>query len=284
MESSYLLDTSALRSMSARTLAALGRDSRLVVSPFCFWEVMTHLDEERNFDRFKIELMKFKSVCVLDDLCAAVEAPLLKQNYALQNRVPDNDLIAAALAALRESTSLDDFYSKYIEDARGRVHSIVDCAALGRKALLEEEQRYLGFVGKILNLLSNQPTAYDSNAERHRAILSLVEGWVIQLQNRGAAEAGLRQALITHSYFYYSYIFHRSLRYFTRSTKQLDENDYEDANLCLHLNLRTEYCVVAADKGLRDAISQTISLLKSLQDSFYKTTAKVRDIFHIVDV
>ena len=49
--STYLLDTSAFRALSAARLRAASRIARLVVSPFCFWDLLTHLEDDREFAR-----------------------------------------------------------------------------------------------------------------------------------------------------------------------------------------------------------------------------------------
>lgn len=57
MQRSYILDTSAFRAISAATLAAASQEACLLVSPFCFWELLTHLEDEGQFDRVKGNLM-----------------------------------------------------------------------------------------------------------------------------------------------------------------------------------------------------------------------------------
>lgn len=86
MPGKYLLDTSAFRSLSHQELRALSRQGEtFYASPYCFWEILSHLDE--GFDRYKSELMKFRYVYVLDDPRAEVELPLLIKNRELQERI-----------------------------------------------------------------------------------------------------------------------------------------------------------------------------------------------------
>src|SRR5438309_1603284 len=138
----YLLDTSAFRLLSAARLAARSQDANLLVSPFCFWELLTHLEDPGQFSRVQGNLMKFKHVQVLDDSWAQVEREVVRQSDGVHERLEDSELIYAALAALRDSESLSDFYSKQICDSRNQDHEIAGCVGIGREILGREEQRF----------------------------------------------------------------------------------------------------------------------------------------------
>lgn len=228
--------------------------------------------------------MKFKYVKILDDPVATIEAPLLPHESELQERVPDHDLITASLAALRDSNSVDDFYSKYISDSKGAVRLLSDCAARGRDILHQEEDRFVSFVQSIITLFRSGQANYTNAQERHRAIVSLIEGWVIRVKQRGASEVAARERLVLCTYIYFSYIFHRALRCLERGKINLEGNDYEDASLCLHLSLDTSFYVITADKGLREALCKTTSLLNGLPDSQFHTTLQVAGVTGLTGV
>lgn len=257
MHRKYLLDTSAVRCLPTSTLAEVSQLHDLYVSPFCFWEILGHLEEHGSFDSYKSLLMKFKHVEVLDDPFANI--------HRLRERIPDNDLIEASLAALRDSTSLSDFYSKYIRDSKGAVRSLSDCAARGDEILYQEEEKYIRFLKNATQLLDSGRVRYETDAHRHQAILSLVEGWLIQLRESGVEDVSSRERLVNDTYIYFSYIFHRALRC-VLTQANVDRNDHEDAALCLHLKLNSPINVVAADKGLRQALNLTISLISKIGD------------------
>lgn len=277
MHQSFLLDTSAFWSLSDKTLEAVSQNHNPYTSPYCFWELLTHLDEHQDFERAKGHFMKFKRVQILDDPYATVAIPLLKEDHELQNRAPDDELIYAFLAALRASASLEEFYSTRLEDSKSRQYKVSDCVARGRDVLYKEEKKYVESVAGILKLIKSGQVRYATNEDRHEAILSLVEGWVSGFQRRGASDTELGERLTTDTYVYFSYLFHRALDYFKRKAN-LDPNDYEDAALCLDLKLDTSYCVVTGDQEFRAILTETSLLLTDLNQSRFRTTLQVIDV------
>jgi hypothetical protein len=273
MKTRYLLDTSAFRALPSRIL----QEHTFYASPYCFWELLTHLDE-RSFDRHKGQLMKFKYAHILNDPRAEIEVPLLIDDNQLQDRVSDEELIAAALAALQDSNSLDMFYSSYVEDSKGNLHQVSECAANVRKALGEAEQKHTEFVENIMNVFRTGQVKLETNSDYHQAILQLLEGEMIKLQQRGAVDKDLRNKLTNNSYIYYSYVFHRALAYFRKGKTKLDVNDFEDSQVCLHLRLDTSYCLVTADKGLKQALAKTSALLNQLNELDTHTDLRVLDV------
>jgi hypothetical protein len=146
----YLLDTSAFRALSAAQLEAASQEASLMVSPFCFWEPLTHLEDNGQFGLVRGNLMKFRHVRVLDDPRAWVERSVVLLSDEVHERLQDNELIYATLAALRDSDSVADFYQKYIRDGRNQVREISDCVSRVSALLTAEEQRFKHFVKKIM--------------------------------------------------------------------------------------------------------------------------------------
>ena len=177
MNLSYLLDTSAFRTLPSSVL----QKHIFYASPYCFWELLTHLDEGK-FDRQKGQLMKFKYAHLLNDLRAEIEAPLLINDHMLQSRVSDAELIAAALAALRDSNSLKMFYLSYIEDSKGNLRQVSDCAVSARRALEEAELRHSKFIQDIMDVFRSGQVKFENDSDSHQGILQLLEGDVIKLQ------------------------------------------------------------------------------------------------------
>jgi hypothetical protein len=275
----YLLDTSAFRSLPGWVLQNLsGQGQSFFASPYCFWEIISHLNEPGQFDYYKGNLMKFRYVQVLNDPQAELETPLLVEDRDLQERVPDSDLIEAALAALHESSSLDAFYSTYIEDSNGRPHQVSGCVQRLGRALETRKERHIDLINDIIEAFGSGQVDLETDTSRHQAILDLVEGWVIQLGQRGASVVGLRERLINGTYIYWAYIFHRALQYFEKGKSDVDPNDYEDGQICLHLRLDTPFCLVTGDIDMREALEETVALLHKLKDPQIRTTLRVSDV------
>ena len=281
MSQSFLLDTSAFRSLSKEALELVSNYHALYTSPFCFWELLTHLDEYKDFERAKGQFMKFTHIQVLDDPYAAVESPWLLENTELKDRPPDEDLIYATLAPLKASTSLEEFYLARIADSQGRQYEVNGCVARAREDLHKAEDKFTGFIESVLDLMRRGQIQYEASEDRHRAVLSLVEGWIIRLQQQGASGSGMREALTAGTYVYCSYVFHRAIDYFRRNKIKLDRNDYGDVALCLHIALNTPYCVVAGDQDIRSILMETISLLKNTNQPQFVTTLRTIDVAEI---
>ncbi len=278
MRQSFLLDTSAFRSLSGKTLEEVSQNHSLYTSSYCFWELLTHLDEHKNFERAEGQFIKFKHVQVLDDPYAAVQTPLLREDLELQSRSSDDELIYAFLAAFRDSASLEELYSTRLEDSKSRQYEVSDCVARGQDVLYKEEKKYVESVTSILKLIKSGQVRYETNEDCHEVVLSLVGGWVRGFQQRGASDTELRERLTTDTYVYFSYLFHRALDYLKRKAN-LDPNDYEDAALCLHLKLDdTPYCVVTGDQDLRAILTETTSLLSGLNQPRFRTSLQVIDV------
>lgn len=276
----YLLDTSAFRSLPGWVLQNLsGQGQSFFASPYCFWEITSHLDELERFDYYKkTQLMKFRYVQVLNDPQAELETPLFVEDRDLQERASDSDLIEAALAALHAASSLDAFYSTHIEDSNGRLHQVSGCVQRLRRALETREERHIDLINDIIEAFGSGQVDLETDTSRHQAILDLVEGWVIQLKQRGASVVGLRERLINGTYIYWAYIFHRALQYFEKGYSNFDRNDYEDGQICLHLRLDTPFCLVTADRAMREALEKTVALLNRLNNPQICTTLQVSDV------
>lgn len=269
----YLLDTSVVIGRGKAVLqqaCAQGQDC--YVSPYTFWELVRHLDPSVIKDRkyqgagqfsfYKKQLMKFRYFKVLDAPRAEIEKRLLPKSDKVHAGLPDYELIYPCLAALRETKSLDAFYETYIKDSKGECHEIHDCAERAYEALEEEQGKYIKFVDQIICKLHSGQVDVATLQDRHQAVLSLMEGDVIVMKKRGASDKGLRDKLLNSTYVYWSYIFHRALKY-SKSDGKVDKNDYVDGCICLHLKLWAPLpvCLVTADCGMREALEETKDLL-----------------------
>jgi hypothetical protein len=269
----YLLDTSALRALPGKIL----RNDTFFTPPYCVWELLTHLDG-KDFAQRKGQLMKARFTHILNDPRAAIETPLLPHDTRLQRRVSDEELIRLALAALNDSDSLDRFYRSMIRDSNGEFHQVSGCVARTQEALAEAEREYMRDFQQIVSALRSGDVKLNSDMEQHGAILSLLNGDVIKLQRRGATDHDLRDKLLNSNYMYWSYVVHRALAHFRSGKTKLESNDYEDGQICRHLALDTSYCLVTADKGLKDALDKSIALVNRLDETKLRTEVRVMDV------
>jgi len=272
----YVLDTSVVRGRGKAVLqqdCVQGQDC--YVSPYTFWELVRHLDASVIKDRksqgasqfsfHKKQLMKIRYFKVLDAPRAEIEKCLLPKSHKVHARLPDYELIYPCLAALREAKSLDAFYETYIKDSRGECHEIRDCAKSAYEVLEEEQHRYIKFVGQIICKLHSGQVNVATPQDRHQAVLSMMEADVSAMKKGGASNEGLRDKLLNSTYVYWSYIFHRALKYSKPDGKKVDKNDYVDGCICRHLRLWNSFCfcLVTADCGFKEALEETKDLLNN---------------------
>jgi hypothetical protein len=256
------LDTSAFINLGLPILAKL-QCWQVHVSPYVFWQRLCHLDERTDFLRAKGEYRKFDYVRVLDDPRAIIEKP--------EGRVPDSELIRAALDALNASVSLKDFCSRRFTDSNNHERQVAGCIGAARDELKRREARYVAFITQIMSMFTADQISKMTDEVKHTNILALAKGWA------GAIDT---QAI----YLYFGYMFHRVLE-FVKTGKlkpaKADYNDYEDSNMCMHLKLNSFYYFITNDQGAQRALKETVALLGRVNDPRFPTTVKVRHTEHL---
>jgi Protein of unknown function (DUF2934) len=255
---SYLLDTSAF--IALRRFLKRLQGCNLYVSPYVFWERLCHLDEHEDFERAKDEFRKFKFVKILNDPRVGIEPPSLSSEAGCAS------LLYAVLAELEASKSLESFYSKQFRDSKNNVRQISGCVEEVRNVLNGREERYVAFVREVMQTFSRTTVVRMDEVTKHTYIMALAKGY-----------PGVE---ITDTYIYFSYIFHRAITFLknghTEPPKK-EKNDYEDGRICLHLKLDTPYCLVTNDNGTKEALKETASLLRKLDDPQFQTTLETCD-------
>src|ERR1035441_3364948 len=172
MQPSFLLDTSALIALPTSRLEEASQSASLYVSPFCFWELLTHLEDDEKFRRVKGTLMKLRHVEVLDDPHAEVYRSVLPSSDNVNTGERDGDLICAALAALDDSESMEEFYKRDIRDESGQTRQIAGCVFAVRELLRIEENKFQAFLRAVAaevragNVRLLEASDYDRSEER----------------------------------------------------------------------------------------------------------------------
>jgi hypothetical protein len=287
VQRSYILDTSAFRAISGATLAAASQKTHLLVSPFCFWELLTHLEDEGQFDRVKGNLMKFRYVSVLDDPWASVEREVVLQGDKVLESPEDYDIIYATLAALRDSASVPQFYAKHIRDSRNQIREIGGCVSRVREVrdvLKAEERQFQEYVIKIMAVVRDGLVSLATSDDRHRGSLQIVDAWWIQLGNRIDRSESVRERLEKRSYVFSSYVLHLAADYLKRGSTKIDKNDFEDAKFCQHLALDAEMTAVTRDGALQRCLEDARADLNTLSDASYHTKLQVSSVSDFINL
>lgn len=276
MHEKLLFDTSALRSLSWENLKRLSdKGCDLFISPFSFWEILCHLDEEQKFDRFKIELIKFKHFTILDDPFGITAKYTKLHKSVMQDRVEDHELIQGTISVLTKSSSIENFYSSFFIDSNKNARKIQDCVERGRSILSAQSDSYIDFVTKIIDSIKCNNSKYETEYDRHILVLSLIDGCIRGIETQGGNREEFEKNLKNEIYVYFSYILHQSLEYLNNNILNIDPNDYEDSRICQHLSLNSALTLISNDKNLCNAVNSTISLLQTLNDKEFITSIKV---------
>lgn len=267
------LETSVIRALSFNKLNQLNKKFKLFVSPYSFWEILCHLDED--FNKFKIILLKF-------DLCKILNDPYLWYDYI--QKIDDNtiEIVKSLIKVLKQSDSIDSFYSKKIKTLDGILRTCNNCCSRVRKKLKEQEERFLKLMtGKIIELYKNNlhdiPKTY---IEKHSAILSLIKGQIIKAYDGKKPSKDNRKELQIRYYFYCAYILFRSIKKI-KSGSNVKVNDFEDASIVLHLNLKESYVFITSDNGLFITLNKIIKLIKDIKIKKIQTNLQIKKINYL---
>jgi hypothetical protein len=263
---SYLLDTSALRELSNSELQLLvDQGVNLYASPYSVLELISHLEDSEGFDRLKGRVMKCRYTEILDDPQATFWNAL---SFTDRQRLLANDIVKASFDVLHAANSLEKFYSSYIRDREGNVRKFSQYALRAKEILCRYEKEYVEFLTKIIRALQSYEKDLNDPQNQRGLILGLVEGEIVKLVRRGALWATLREDTINNTFIHYAYIFYRSLTYFknrVRNNGNMDDNDFEDANICRYLRVDTSLHLITGDKGFYKAIRQIKLLAQNVE-------------------
>ena len=276
-EAAYFLDTSAFRAIPATKLATFTPRERPWVSPFCFWELLKHLDDDEGFARVKGRLMKFPYVSVLDhDPWASVALRVVSSDDPVHKRPTDSSLIYGILAALRDSVTLTEFYAKYAKDDQGQVRQIDGCVARVKHVLAADEQRFQVYVAQIMSAVREGSVSLTSLEDRHQGTLDIVNAWMIQLHDRVEDVPQAKERVIRQTYVYSSYVLQLAADLLRRQADVMPR-DYEDAMFCLHLSLDQPIVAVTNDRLMNRRLYNTLTDLSALHDEHFLHQLRVVD-------
>jgi hypothetical protein len=252
------LDTSALLAIPKARLATLGQ---AFTSPFCFYELLCHLDED-EFRRRKGNVLKCAETSILDDPEAEFASHFGIDPRPRSEQVEAGEIIRTILDRLTQSETLDEFYSQHVPDEQGNLRLVRDCARVMRNVLDTEAEKYKRFVESVIGVIQTGLIDLKSPESCNNAIMGLVKGHHVDLKNRGVTGADLHE-VDDRKYLHAAYVFERAVIYFERGAK-IDKNDYEDASILKHMRLTTPTVFVTNDGKTIDAVRAALYRLRKL--------------------
>lgn len=251
-----LLDTSAFVGISKEGLAeARHKGWHLTTSPYCFWELLCHLDKERNFARAKGNLMKFRGVEIVDKPLDRVVA---QSGSSCEARIWSSDLVYAALAAIEAASSVDHLNRSLIVDETGNERALEGCVDRIKGILKKEQNRFRKVMTNLIGIMTSGDVNTNTGTERHTAILSLLACGGTPLPDTVdldyEADANEDQ-IIAFSYVFWGYALHRAIQLADSGGTTCAKNDFEDGQLCAYVPLDKSIVVVSGDTTLLETLA-----------------------------
>ena len=175
-----LLDTSAFKSLSGVSLATAREAGwQLTTSPWCFFELLCHLDEEDDFAKAKGNLMKLREVEIVDKPLDRAVAERVK---SAEPRIWSSNLAYAALGAIDAANSLDDLAKSLIVDEAGNNRGpLNDAPDRLRDELDEEERKFRDLMASLIGVLRSEDAATRTAHRNHRVIMNNVKSGGVPL-------------------------------------------------------------------------------------------------------
>ncbi|WP_147450983.1 hypothetical protein [Corallococcus llansteffanensis] len=273
-EPTYILDTSAIRSLSSKLLeAGKTKGVDIAVSPISFSELFRHLggddDKKIGFDSLG-QILKLKHTRVLSD----------SYSRTVKTFDPAADATDAVAQFVESTLDMLGYATLPPEHAelQARVRSGLLLAA-GRARELHREQKtsFRQMVHHIADYLSH---LYPSEGLRELPDELFVaassgpilrESWEMAGRNELSGDAEIR-TWIGNTYFSTSYVISRTRDYMLKAGKPgaslaIDLNDSEDAGICAHLSLTEKSILVTGDRGTVRALQEASERLVRLLDT-----------------
>lgn len=261
----YILDTSALKGISAEKLRKAKETHDIAISPISFYELFSHLDEE-DFPRQKGNVMKSQIPRLLHDPFAHLAIAEGIENELNPTRTEDISLVPQVLNNLANASTLEAFYSSFVTYPDGQSASCRDVAGRTRQALDEEEDGYINLLLKIKdNMLAAFPDC-DEQGLSPQQLAKVIPQLIPDCKTQdGGIDMDRLSKKTTSRYIQLGYMVSRIAGYI-RTAKNSgtkftpDRNDCEDNYICMYLNLSDSTILVTGDK-------RTLAALKATKDS-----------------
>ena len=263
----YILDTCAIRSISRKKLeSAIRNGADLSVCPITCCELASHLIKAPE-DDYAIALSNFLKCRVprlLDDSAVLWAERAGVPHSVNQSRRDDRGLLEQMLGIVSKTGSLDDLHAKYLRYPDGVLCPLVDCGKVFELILRTEEDWYVDRMKRLLSgseFFRPRNGQYRVTKEILLANLARVGRGMSEDLSISPGEAiskGLAQAA------YIGYMLYRLYRAKNSGRNDIDRNDYEDAIICLAIDVYAGDVLVTGDKGTISALMDTMAQLQSM--------------------
>jgi len=257
-----LLDTSAFKALSRDALLAARENGwHLTTSPWCFFELLCHLDEEPDFAKAKGHLMKFRGIEIVDKPLDRAVAALQPANVP---RIWGSDLVYAALGAIDAANSEDDLAMSVLVDEAGNNRGpLKDLADRVRRILDGEERTFQRHMTTLIAALKTAGGIARTSKANHAVIIGRVVAEGLPLPDTQGLDYSIvdHDLGLKHSYCFWAYMLLQAIMLQQSGQHTCGTNDLEDGQLCGYIPLDQQLWVIAGDRQLRKRLTETRELL-----------------------
>ena len=265
----YILDTCAIKGISRKQLeSAIRNGADLSVCPRTCFELASHLvetAEDNCYAKARGNFLKCMIPRILDDSAVRWADRVDAQQNINAGRRDDRDLLVQMLEIVSETRSLDDLHAKYLRYPDGVLCPLVDCGKVFESILRTEEAWYVDRMRRLLSgseFLRSPNGQYQVTKEILLANLVRVGRGMpedLSISLGKAISKGLPQAP------YIGYMLYRLYRAKNSGRNDIDRNDYEDAIICLAIDVHAGDVLVTDDKGTIPALRHTTAHLQLME-------------------
>jgi len=262
----HILDTSAIRHLKRVQIQEIGRRFQLAISPYTVLELLAHLSAA-DFLRYKAELAKLQNIAILRFPGPEILSTPADEASQLHWKLLRDAMPAILLRALKA-----DSYSQFASSSvpLGPAHAILPLRDLGsrvRQDLDFLKRGYSDFIEEtILDLTRFDGSSLTTPDEQQFVAY-------VKLAMRPSLEALIEKspgidegAYYDRIYPHFSFLILRALKYVQKRREapdsKIDNNDYVDSNLCLHLDLGAPRILVTQDKALLEDLSWSLNSIR----------------------
>lgn len=257
-----LLDTSAFKALSSDELsAAKARGWHLTTSPWCFFELLCHLNEEDDFTQAKGNLMKFRGIEIIDKPLDRAVAELAK---SVNPRIWSSDLAYATLAAIDAATSPDDLANSLIVDEAGNNRGpLKDVAGKARSVLDGAEREFQTHITSMIEALQYGGGVARTAEMNHDVIMRRLAADGLPLPDTPDLDYSIvnQELGLKHSYCFWAYLLLQAIMLEGAGQVTCSPNDFEDGQLCGYISLDAPMWILTGDQQLQKRIAETHKLL-----------------------
>jgi hypothetical protein len=175
--------------------------------------------------------------------------------------LPDDYLIFAFLAALRDAGSLKELYRTAIKAPNDQVRLVDDSVARIQTTLETREQTFLDYHERIVGRIVSGELRLDSDAQLLNAGNSIVEALYLT-----APASTSRDSIVDQAYVFSMYVVFLARRS-ASGGKRAERNDFEDAHLLLHVDRPTPWTLVTDDSAFHQLARQIVAHWQRMGDT-----------------